>query len=80
MLTIETAKKIAKEHGVKGFRKLKLKRPAFVVGKQCAFMSKFIANNLIESLTKKGFNIQDKALCIELANKGLLDTLTIIKH
>ena len=71
------AKKICKEHGVKGFRKLKLKRELYVAGKQCQFMTKFIANNLLNSLVKKGFEIRDFETCKQLAEKGLLDTVTI---
>lgn len=70
-------KKIAKEHGVKGCRKLKLKREMYTIGKQCSFINKHIAIRLIESLESKGYTVTDRKTCMELAEKGLLDTLTI---
>ncbi|MBY7902345.1 hypothetical protein [Vibrio vulnificus] len=77
MTHLELAKKVTKEHGIKGFRKLSLKRPTYVVGKQCQFINKFVALNLLESLSRKGFDIADYKTCVELANKGHLDTITI---
>lgn len=71
------AKKLCKEHGIKGFRKLKLKREMYIAGKQCETMTRFIANNLLDSLIAKGFDIADISTCRQLADKGLLDTITI---
>lgn len=77
MTRIEVAKKSCKEYGVKGFRKLKLKRELYTIGKQCTFINKFIAVRMIASLEKLGFEIKDKKTCLSLNEKGLLDTITI---
>ena len=77
MSNILLAKKCVKEHGVKGFRKLKLKRETYVIGRQCAYLNKFVVQNMIKRLEKLGFEVQQKRVCFELAEKGQLDTLTI---
>ena len=77
MANIETAKKIAKDLNVKGFRKLKLQRVRYTIGKQCSFMSEEVANTLIDNLTAAGWEVADLKTCRELANKGLLDSVTI---
>ncbi len=71
------AKQILKEHGVKGFRKLKLKRIRYVAGKQCSFLNPHIAKNLLNRLVAEGFSVGNLQTCIELAEKGLLDTITL---
>lgn len=77
MKNFELAKKICKEHGVKGFRKLKLKRTMFTAGKQCQSINAHIAKRLIDRLLAEGFEIRDAGTCYELAGKGLLDTVTV---
>lgn len=77
MANIETAKKIAKDLNVKGFRKLKLQRVRYTIGKQCSFMSEEVANTLIDNLIADGWEVTDLKTCRELANKGLLDSVTI---
>ena len=74
---LNAAKKIAKDLNVKGFRKLALKRTLYVVGKQCAFMNKETAFALIAGLEAAGWTIEQRATIIELAEKGLLDSVTI---
>jgi hypothetical protein len=77
MKNFELAKKICKEHGVKGFRKLKLKRPMYISGKQCQSINAHIAKRLIDRLLSEGFEIRDANTCYQLAEKGLLDTITV---
>lgn len=77
MQTIETAKTLCKEHGIKGFRKMALKRPIYVAGKQGAYIERTAAKNLVISLSSSGYVIPDKDTCLELADKGLLDCITI---
>lgn len=77
MKNFELAKKICKEHGVKGFRKLKLKRPMYVSGKQCQSINPHVAKRLIDKLLSEGFEIRDAGTCYQLAEKGLLDTVTV---
>lgn len=77
MANIETAKKIAKDLNVKGFRKLKLQRVRYTIGKQCSFMSEEVANSLIDNLIAAGWEVADLKTYRELANKGLLDSVTI---
>lgn len=77
MKDFDIAKKIFKEHGVKGFRKLKLKRPAYIGGKQCSKLNSHIAKNLLDRLVACGFHIDDLNTCYSLAEKGLLDTVTV---
>jgi len=71
------AKTILKEHGVNGFRKLKLKRVRYSAGKQCEWINPHVAVRLLDRLTAEGVVIESLALCRELASKGLLDCLTI---
>ena len=77
MKNFDLAKKICKEHGVKGFRKLKLKRVRYIAGKQCAFLNKHIAERLINRLIEEGFEVDDMITSYELADKGLLDCITL---
>jgi hypothetical protein len=65
------AKKICKEHGVKGFKKMNLKRTVYVAGKQCQRINSSIATRLIERLVEEGFEIAGLSTCKELAEKGL---------
>lgn len=74
---LDEMKKIAKELNIKGFRKLKLKRTRYVIGKQLKFMTQETAMKLMAEVYKVGFEIEDLAICKELAMKGLLDTITI---
>ena len=77
MTRIEVAKKMCKEHGVKGFRKLKLKRELYVIGKQGKRINSFIAIAMIADLESLGYEIQDIKTTMSLNDKGLLDTITI---
>lgn len=77
MTNLDQAKKAAKEHGVKGFRKLKLKREVYIVGKQCQQVNEHIAKRLIGRMEEIGFHVEGKQTLIELAEKGLFDTMTI---
>ncbi|EMW0060159.1 hypothetical protein ABIV32_001571 [Salmonella enterica subsp. enterica] len=76
-MNVEAAKAAAKALGIKGFRKLKLKRELYVIGKQCAFMNTETANSLIKKVQAVGFEVEMLPTCLELAEKGLLDTITI---
>ena len=77
MNNFEAAKKICKEHGVKGFRKLALKREIYVAGKQGSWINPEIAKRLIDRLLSIGFNVADVNTSMQLAEKGLLDTISI---
>ncbi|EAR3610354.1 hypothetical protein BHH47_00455 [Salmonella enterica] len=76
-MNIEAVKAIAKALGVKGFRKLRLKRELYTIGKQCAFMDTQTATSLIKRVQAVGFEVEGLSTCLELAEKGLLDTVTI---
>ncbi|EDT7800749.1 hypothetical protein CCF60_003168 [Salmonella enterica subsp. enterica serovar Berkeley] len=76
-MSIETVKASVKALGVKGFRKLKLKRELYVIGKQCAFMDELTATSLIKNIVNLGWKVEQLSTCLELASKGLLDTVTI---
>lgn len=71
------AKKICKEHGVKSFRKAKLKRTIYYAGKQCERINPHIAKRLLSRLESEGFNIGNRDVAYELAEKGLLDQITV---
>lgn len=77
MKDFNIAKKLFKEHGVKGFRKLKLKRPTYTGGKQCSHLNPHIAKRLLDRLVECGFQIDDLNTCYSLAEKGILDTVTV---
>lgn len=77
MKKYDLAKKICKEHGVKGFRKMALVRTVYVAGKQTAFLNPCIAERLLKRLTDEGFTIAGLETCKELAAKGLLDCVSI---
>ena len=77
MKNFDLARKICKEHGVKGFRKLALKRPIYVAGKQTAWLNSCIAERLIARLIEEGFEIGGLEVCRQLAAKGHLDCLSI---
>ena len=77
MKDFNLAKKICKEHGVKGFRKLKLKRTLYVAGKQTIQINQHIAFRLLDSLKAAGFKVDQEALMYSLAGKGFLDTVTV---
>lgn len=77
MKNFELAKKICKDHGVKGFKKLALKKTIYVAGKQSVHLSEFIAERLISRLTEEGFDIGGLDVCKQLAAKGHLDCLSI---
>ena len=74
---MDKAKKICSNHGVKGFRKLKLKRPVYVAGKQSVMLNPHIATRLIDELVKVGYIICNEVTVRELATKGHLDCVSI---
>ncbi|ECE0403390.1 hypothetical protein CB337_00165 [Salmonella enterica subsp. enterica serovar Agbeni] len=78
-MKIEVVKAAVKALGIKGFRKLKLKREVYTIGKQCAFMDTQTATSLIKAIMANGWTVQQLPTCLELAEKGLLDTVTITK-
>ena len=78
MNNIELAKKICKEHGVKGFRKLKLKRPLYTVGRQTVRINKRIALRLVDSLESNGFKIDNRDMVMSLIEQDLFDSFTIV--
>ncbi len=71
------AKQICKDHDVKGFRKLRLKRTVYTIGRQGSFIESSMAWSLLEELVKAGYQVADLSTCRELAVKGLLDTISI---
>lgn len=77
MANIELAKKICKEHGMKGFRKLALKAPTFVAGRQTVQINECIAERLVNRLLSEGFKIAQPEVLLSLAAKGHLDTIMI---
>lgn len=74
---LEKAKAIAKKNGIKGFRKLRLKQEMYIIGKQCQQMDKDTAFQMINKLEEIGYRIGGRDVCIQLAQKGMLDTITI---
>lgn len=76
---IKEIKAVAKELGVKGFRKLKLSRESYVIGKQGQYLDENSAIVLLNKITRYGFQIEQYKTCFELYEKGLLDTLTIVR-
>lgn len=77
MSNLEKAKKLAKQNGLKGFRKIRVARGGYAVGRQTERMTEGTALNVMAGFEKLGFQICQKQTCLELAAKGLLDTLTI---
>ncbi|MDD8899639.1 hypothetical protein NBY12_09215 [Escherichia coli] len=76
---INEIKAIAKELGIKGFRKLRLSRESYVIGKQGQYLDENSAIVLLNKITRYGFQIEQYKTCFELYEKGLLDTLTITR-
>ena len=70
---------VAKELGVKGFRKLKLSRETYVIGQQGQYLDENSAIVLLNKITRYGFQIEQYKTCFELYEKGLLDSLTIVR-
>lgn len=77
MANLDQAKAAAKAAKVKGFRKLKLKHPTFIVGRQCQYMTEKTVLNLMAQFETAGFRIDNKSTLVELAKKGLADCITI---
>ncbi|ELF13691.1 hypothetical protein ACJEAR_004014 [Escherichia coli] len=76
---INEIKAVAKELGVKGFRKLRLSRESYVIGKQGQYLDENTVIVLLNKITRYGFQIEQYKTCFELYEKGLLDTLTIVR-
>ena len=76
---IKEIKAVAKELGVKGFRKLKLTRETYVIGKQGQYLDENSVIVLLNKITRYGWKIEQYKTCFELYEKGLLDTLTIVR-
>ena len=74
---LDQAKKCAKDHGVKGFRKLRLKKELYIVGKQTAFLNTHTAKRLINRFEEIGYRVSMKKTLLELAEKGFLDCITL---
>nr|ELR9233878.1 hypothetical protein [Escherichia coli] len=72
-------KAVAKELGVKGFRKLRLSRESYVIGKQGQYLDENTVIILLNKVTRYGWKIEQYKTCFELYEKGLLDTLTIVR-
>ncbi|ELX2702827.1 hypothetical protein SI771_001620 [Escherichia coli] len=76
---IKEIKAVAKELGVKGFRKLKLSRETYVIGQQGQYLDENTVIILLNKITRYGWKIEQYKTCFELYEKGLLDTLTIVR-
>lgn len=74
-MNTQAAKQIAKQFGVKGFRKMKLARIRYTVGRQCEMIKNGVA--FIEAMEAAGYEVTQRETCIQLAQKGLLDSITI---
>ncbi|EOA5196621.1 hypothetical protein ACH4BJ_004282 [Escherichia coli] len=72
-------KAVAKELGVKGFRKLRLTRETYVIGQQGQYLDENTVIVLLNKITRYGWKIEQYKTCFELYEKGLLDTLTIVR-
>lgn len=79
MTNLEAAKKAVKAVGVKGFRKLKLKRTIYMIGRQGQFMTERTTRELVAALENAGYRIQDKNTALSLAAEGLLDCISIVE-
>lgn len=77
MRNFELAKKICKEHGLKGFRKLKLKRVMYTAGKQTVTLSRATSTSLIYKLEAAGYSVDQRQTMLDLSRKGLADTFSI---
>lgn len=69
------AKQICKAHGLKGFRKMRLARGGYIAGKQCERVAN--GRSLLAALESAGYVVSQREVCYELADKGLLDSVTI---
>ncbi|MGT5712647.1 hypothetical protein ACRWUT_11755 [Escherichia coli] len=76
---IKEIKAVAKELGVKDFRKLRLSRESYVIGKQGQYLDENTVIILLNKITRYGWKIEQYKTCFELYEKGLLDTLTIVR-
>lgn len=76
---INEIKAIAKALGVKGFRKQRLTRETYVIGQQGKFLDENSAIVLLNKITRHGYEIQQMKVTKELHEKGLLDTVTIVR-
>ncbi|MGL5482400.1 MAG: hypothetical protein ACRDC7_10925 [Aeromonas veronii] len=74
---ITKAKEIAKEAGVKGFRKLRLKAVKHIIGRQGAWLAPAVAHKLLDDLMALGFGLRMMDTLRALADKGNLDMITI---
>ena len=75
MNKFDEAKRICKAHGIKGFRKLKLKRTVYHAGRQCQRMDVATAQTVLAELVELGFDFTNCEH--KLAAKGLLDVITL---
>lgn len=74
---VDEAKRMVKFMGVKGFKKLRLKQEGYHIGRQNERLEQHIAFALISLFEELGFQISQKHICCELAERDMLDTLTI---
>lgn len=71
------AKKICKGR-VKGFKKYRLKRPCYSAGRQGERVTPEVAHSLLDELEGvEGLRIIQLDTCRSLADKGLLDVISI---
>ncbi len=79
MSHIAAAKKIAKSYGVKGFRKVNLKRvkTLYNVGKQCQQIDAETALAFIADLEAAGVEVMQRDTILSLASRGHMDMITI---
>lgn len=74
---ITEIRKIAKQFGVKGVRKTRAVNTGVRIGRQCSDLKPEVAKALIAALVAAGFAIDNRATVESLADKGLLDVITV---
>lgn len=77
MPQLKQAKGIVKSHKINGFKKLRLKSEMYIIGRQCERIDTPTALSLLSALEGIGYQISQKEITLELARKGLLDTVTL---
>ncbi|MGC6744454.1 hypothetical protein ACP0HM_05265 [Escherichia coli] len=66
---IKEIKAVAKELGVKGFRKLKLSRETYVIGQQGQYLDENTVIVLLNKITRYGFQIEQYKTCFRIIRK-----------
>lgn len=75
--SITPAKTLLKTLGIKGCRKLALKQPVYIIGKQTQRHTPAIAHALLDGLETLGYRVQQISNCRTLASRGHLDCVQI---